>query len=106
MELYSVMCQPGWEEGLGEKGCMYMYGWVPSLFTSNYQILLIGRIPIQNKKFKFWKKEEEEKRRGEIERREGGRVTTEVDFRVTQPHATESLGHQKLEEVRNASILF
>ena len=26
----NVMCQPGWEESLGEKGYMYMYGWVPS----------------------------------------------------------------------------
>ena len=50
------MCQPGWEDGLEEKGYMYMCGGVPSLFTSNYQILLIGYIPIQNKKFKFLKK--------------------------------------------------
>ena len=27
--------QPGWEGDLGEKGCMYMCGWVPSLFTWN-----------------------------------------------------------------------
>ena len=24
--LLNVMCQPGWEEGLGETGYMYMYG--------------------------------------------------------------------------------
>ena len=30
------MRQPGWEEGLGENGYVYMYGWVPSLFTWNY----------------------------------------------------------------------
>ena len=26
----------GWEEGLGENGYVYTYGWVPSLFTWNY----------------------------------------------------------------------
>ena len=30
------MWQPGWEEGLGENGYVYTYGWVPSLFTWNY----------------------------------------------------------------------
>ena len=30
------MWQPGWEGGLGESAYMYMYGWVPSLFTWNY----------------------------------------------------------------------
>ena len=30
------MWQPGWEQSLGESGYMYMYGWVPSLFTWNY----------------------------------------------------------------------
>ena len=30
------MCQPGWEEHLGENGCMYMYGWIFSPFTWNY----------------------------------------------------------------------
>ena len=30
---FNVIYQPGWEEGLGQKGFMYMYGWVPSLFT-------------------------------------------------------------------------
>ena len=29
------MWQPGWEQSLGENGYMYMYGWVPSLFTWN-----------------------------------------------------------------------
>ena len=29
------MWQPGWEGTLGENGYMYMYGWVPSLFTWN-----------------------------------------------------------------------
>ena len=37
MEFHSsVMCQPGWEAGLGESGYTYMYGWVSSLFTWNY----------------------------------------------------------------------
>ena len=30
------MCQPGWEGSLEENGHMYMYGWVPPLFTWNY----------------------------------------------------------------------
>ena len=30
------MCQPGCERTLGETRYMYMYGWVPSLFTSNH----------------------------------------------------------------------
>ena len=30
------MWQPGWEEGLGENGYVYTYGWVPLLFTWNY----------------------------------------------------------------------
>lgn len=48
----------------------------------------------------------EEKSRGETDRGEGGHVTTETDFGVTQPYVTECLGHQKLEEARNAFILF
>ena len=31
---------------------MYMYGWVPLRFTWNYQTLLTGYTPIQNKKLK------------------------------------------------------
>ena len=31
--LLNVMCQPGWEWGLGENGYMNVYGSVPSLFT-------------------------------------------------------------------------
>ena len=31
---------------------MYMYGWVPLLFTWNYQTLLTGYTPIQKKKKK------------------------------------------------------
>ena len=34
--LLKVMCQPGWERALGENGYMYMYGWVPFLYTWNY----------------------------------------------------------------------
>jgi len=33
--LLSVRWQPGWEGSLEENGCMYLYGWVPSLFTWN-----------------------------------------------------------------------
>ena len=101
----STQCYvPAWIEGVfWGKRYMYMYGWVPSLFTSAYQILLISYVPIQNKKFKVWKRRREKQRR---ERREGGHVTIETDFGVTQPHVTEYLGHQKLEEARNAFILF
>ena len=31
--LLSVVWWPGWEGSLREKGCLCMYGWVPSLFT-------------------------------------------------------------------------
>ena len=44
------MWQPGWEESLGENGCMGMDGWVPSLFPRNSQHYLIGYTPIQNEK--------------------------------------------------------
>ena len=30
------MCQPGREGSLGDNGYMYMYGWLPLLFTWNY----------------------------------------------------------------------
>ena len=33
--LLNVMWQSGWEGSLGENGYMYIYGWVPSLFTWN-----------------------------------------------------------------------
>ena len=39
------MWQPGWEGSLGENGYMYMYGWVPSLFTWNYHSIPAWRIP-------------------------------------------------------------
>ena len=31
--LLKVRWQPGWEGSLGENGHVYIYGWVPSLFT-------------------------------------------------------------------------
>ena len=34
--LLSAMWQPGWECRLEENGYMYIYGWIPSLFTWNY----------------------------------------------------------------------
>ena len=34
--MLNVLCQPEWEGVLSEKGYIYMYGWVPSLFTCNY----------------------------------------------------------------------
>ena len=33
--MLNVMCQPGWERGLGENGYMYMYDWVSLLFMWN-----------------------------------------------------------------------
>ena len=45
-----------WKGGLGENGYMYMYGWVPSLFTSNYHNTVHGYTPIQNKKLKIYLK--------------------------------------------------
>ena len=30
------MWKPGWDGSLGEKGYMYMYGWVALLSTGNY----------------------------------------------------------------------
>lgn len=37
--LLNVLCQPEWEGVLSEKGYIYMYHWVPSLFTWNYHII-------------------------------------------------------------------
>ena len=36
---------------LGEDRYMYMYGWVPLLSTWNYDNIINGYAPIQNKKF-------------------------------------------------------
>ena len=38
--ILKVMRQPGWEGSLGENGSMCMQGWVPSLFTWNYPIIV------------------------------------------------------------------
>ena len=37
------MWQPGWKGSLGENGYMYMYGWVPSPFTWNYQLFVVAQ---------------------------------------------------------------
>ena len=42
------MCHPGWQWGLGENVNMYMYGYIPSLFTETITTLLIGYTPIQS----------------------------------------------------------
>jgi len=49
------MCQPGWERGLGENGCIYTC-MAESLHCSpeTTTTLLISYTPIQNKKFKVW----------------------------------------------------
>ena len=41
---------------LRESGYVYVYDWVPLLFTWNYHNIVIGYTPIKNKKFKVWKK--------------------------------------------------
>ena len=46
------MLQPEKEGSLGENGYMYMYGWVPSLFTWNYHNIVNQLHPKQNKKLK------------------------------------------------------
>ena len=43
--LLNIMCQPGWEWGLGENGYMYVHGWVPSLFTWNYHNIVNWLFP-------------------------------------------------------------
>ena len=43
-QLLSIMWQPGWEEGLGEDGYMYMFGWVPLLSTWNYGNIVISYV--------------------------------------------------------------
>ena len=40
------------ENGLGQNGYMYMYGWAPLLFTWNYHNTVNWLQFIQNKKFK------------------------------------------------------
>ena len=35
------------QEGLGENGYMYLYGWVPSLFTGSYHNIVYWLYPIQ-----------------------------------------------------------
>ena len=43
---FSVIWQPGWEEGLGKNGYMYMYGWVTSLSIWNYHNI-VNRLSVQ-----------------------------------------------------------
>ena len=48
------MWQPGWEGSLGENGCMFMHGWVPSLLTWSCHIFVNWLYP--NTKYKVRKK--------------------------------------------------
>ena len=48
--LLNVMCQPGWQWGLGENGYMCMLA-DSSMLTETITALLIGYTPIQNKVF-------------------------------------------------------
>ena len=43
---------------LGENGYMYVYGWVPSLFTWNYHSTVNRLFLNTNRKFTVWKKQE------------------------------------------------
>ena len=59
--VYSVVCQPWWEEGLGRVDpCIWM---AESLCCSpaTATTLLIGYAPTQNKKFKVFKKQQQKK---------------------------------------------
>ena len=38
--LLNAVWKPRWEGSLGENGHMYIYGWVPSLFTWNYHSIV------------------------------------------------------------------
>ena len=42
------MRQPAWEGVMGENGYVYMYGWVPSLFTQNYHNIVNWLYPHKN----------------------------------------------------------
>ena len=46
------MWQPEWEGNLGENGYMFMYSWVPLLFTWNYHNIVSQLYPSKNKKLK------------------------------------------------------
>ena len=50
------------QEGLGENGYMYLYGWVPSLFTGSYHNIVYWLYPIQ-RVFGVKKKLKKKKRR-------------------------------------------
>ena len=50
--LLSVTWQPGWVGSLGEKECMYVYGWVPFCPPETITMLLTGYTSLQNKKLK------------------------------------------------------
>ena len=53
LTLLNIMWQPGWQGSLEENGYMYMYGWVPFLFTWNYHNI-VNQYKIQS--FFFFKK--------------------------------------------------
>ena len=47
--LLNVIWQPGWKGSLGENGYMYVYGWIPLLFTWNYHDIVNQQYPNTNK---------------------------------------------------------
>ena len=53
--LLNVMWQPRWKGSLGKNGCMYMDGWVPSLFIWNYHNIVNQLYP-NTKSLKKFKK--------------------------------------------------
>ena len=45
--LLSVTWQLGWKGDLGENGCMYIYGWILSLFAWNYHKIIYNIVVVQ-----------------------------------------------------------
>ena len=45
--LLSVTWQLGWKGDLGENGCIYMYGWILSLFAWNYHKIIYNIVVVQ-----------------------------------------------------------
>ena len=50
--LLNVIWHPGWEGSLGQNEYMYMYGWIPLLYTWNYYNIIILVYSNTKKKFK------------------------------------------------------
>ena len=55
--LLNVVWQSGWEGSLEENGYMYVYGWIPSLFTRKQNLTLFVKYKIKVFKNCNYKKE-------------------------------------------------